>query len=179
MVLFGLGRGNISRRLPLLTHERLKNQLHYDPASGVFTWAAKKQKVKVGSVAGKVRPNGYVEIRVDLISYQAHRLAWLYMTGDWPEADIDHINRNPSDNRFTNLRPATRSQNLCNVVALSSSTTGVKGVDLHKASGKYRARIRAGGRRIELGLFATLDEARDAYATAAKQHHGEFAPTHT
>lgn len=159
----------------MITHERLKSQLRYDPDLGVFTWVAKKQKVKIGAIAGKVRPNGYVEIRVDLVSYQAHRLAWLYMTGEWPGDDIDHINRNPSDNSFKNLRPATRSQNLCNVPALSTSSTGARGVDFHKASGRYRARIRADGRRIDLGLFKTIEDASAAYQEAAAKFHGGFS----
>ncbi|MBF8728892.1 HNH endonuclease [Pseudomonas guariconensis] len=159
----------------MLTYERLREQLTYDPDTGEFRWAVRKQKVKLGSVAGKVKKSGYIEIRLDLVSYQAHRLAWLYMTGKWPQGDIDHINRTPGDNRFENLRVASRSQNLCNVGALATSTTGVRGVDLHKASGKYRARIRANGKRIELGLFETLDEARNAYASARSLHHGQYA----
>lgn len=159
----------------MLTHERLREQLSYDPETGEFRWAARKQKVKIGSIAGKVKKSGYVEIRIDLVSYQAHRLAWFYMRGSWPQGDIDHINRNPGDNRLVNLRDATRSQNLCNVGALSTSATGVRGVDLHKASGKYRARIRANGKRIELGLFTTIDEARMAYAAAQNTHHGQYA----
>ncbi|WP_448120689.1 HNH endonuclease [Pseudomonas veronii] len=131
--------------------------------------------MKIGSTAGKVRPNGYVEIRVDLVSYQAHRLAWLYMTGEWPVGDIDHINRNPSDNSFKNLRQATRSQNLCNVPALSTSSTGCRGVDFHKASGRYRARIRVDGKRLDLGLFNTIDNARAAYQEAAGKFHGGFS----
>ncbi|MNJ58895.1 MULTISPECIES: HNH endonuclease [Pseudomonas] len=162
-------------RTILLTRERLREQLTYDPETGEFRWAVRKQKVKLGSVAGKVKKSGYVEIRIDLVSYQAHRLAWLYVTGQWPQGDIDHINRSPGDNRFVNLREASRSQNLCNVGALSTSATGVRGVDLHKASGKYRARIRANGKRIELGLFATLEEAKAAYAIARDIHHGEYA----
>ncbi|MDU9398106.1 HNH endonuclease [Pseudomonas sp. zfem003] len=160
----------------MLTQKELKKQLSYDPETGVFTWAIRKQKVKLGSTAGKVKPNGYVEIRVNLVSYFAHRLAWLYMTGEWPEHDIDHINRNPNDNRFCNLRMATRSQNLCNVGPRSNSTTGVRGVDFHKATGKFRARIRFDGRRVDLGLFPTLEEAEQAYLSAQKLNHGEFAP---
>ncbi|PPS61017.1 HNH endonuclease signature motif containing protein [Pseudomonas sp. BRM28] len=117
-------------RTILLTRERLREQLTYDRETGEFRWAVRKQKVKLGSVAGKVKKSGYVEIRIDLVSYQAHRLAWLYVTGQWPQGDIDHINRSPGDNRFVNLREASRSQNLCNVGALSTSATGVRGVDL-------------------------------------------------
>lgn len=158
----------------MLTAEILRQQLLYDPETGIFTWRIRKQKVRPGLVAGKTKPNGYIEIRVNRISYQAHRLAWLYMSGSWPDGDIDHINRKPSDNRFCNLRQATRAQNLCNVGALSTSSTGVRGVDFHKASGKFRARIRFDGRRVELGLFESVEEARAAYARARERHHGAF-----
>lgn len=159
----------------MLTQEELKRQLSYDPGTGRFTWMIRKQKVAIGSQAGKTRPNGYREIRINLISYFEHRLAWLYMTGEWPAADIDHINRNPSDNRIENLREASRSENLRNVGPLASSSTRVRGVDFHKASSKFRARIRVSGKRIELGIFATLEEAKSAYQVAAKNLHGEFA----
>ncbi|MEH6483093.1 MULTISPECIES: HNH endonuclease [Pseudomonas] len=158
-----------------ITQEELKRQLCYDPSTGLFTWAIRKPKVKFGAIAGKIKANGYVEIRVNLISYFSHRLAWLYVYGEMPTADIDHINRDPGDNRIDNLRLATRAQNLCNVGALTTSMTGERGVDFHKASGKYRARIRYGGKRVELGLFDSIAKAAAAYKEAAEKHHGEFA----
>lgn len=158
-----------------ITQEELKKQLHYDPETGVFTWAIRKHKVKFGAVAGRTKPKGYVEIRVNLFSYQAHRLAWLYVHGEWPEGLIDHINRNPSDNRIANLRVATYRQNFRNVPVSARSSTGVKGVSPHSKSGKYRAAIRIEGKRLWLGLFNTIDEAAAAYEAAAKAHHGEFS----
>lgn len=159
----------------LITQQELMRQIHYDPASGVFTWAIRKPKVKLGSVAGKLRPNGYREIRVNLSSYFEHRLAWLYVHGVWPEHALDHINRNPSDNRISNLREATQTQNLRNIGPRSNSKTGIKGVSLHRISGKYRAVIRTDGPRLWLGLFDTVDEAAAAYKAAAEKYHGEFA----
>jgi hypothetical protein len=97
-----------------LTQARLKELLHYDPESGAITWASRpSSRVKVGMLAGKVHPTqGYRQVRADKSLYYAHRLAWLYMTGEWPAADVDHINHVRDDNRWSNLRGATRSQNI-------------------------------------------------------------------
>ena len=159
----------------MLTQEELKRQLHYDPDTGIFKWAIRKPKVKFGAIAGKIKPKGYIEIRVNLVSYQAHRLAWLYVYGAWPEGLIDHINRSPGDNRIANLRTASHQQNFRNVPVGRRSSTGIKGVSPHGKSGKYRAAIRVDGRRLWLGLFNTIEEAADAYKTASTIHHGEFA----
>lgn len=159
----------------MITQEELKQQLEYNPNTGIFTWAIRKPKVKFGAVAGRTKPKGYVEIRVNLVSYQAHRLAWLYVHGEWPDGLIDHINRDPADNRIANLRVATHQQNFRNVAASSRSSTGVKGVSPHSKSGKYRATIRVDGKRLWLGLFDTITEAGEAYREAAEVHHGDFA----
>lgn len=161
----------------MLTQEELKRQLSYDPETGVFTWAIRKTRVSIGKIAGKQKKRGYREIRVNLISYQAHRLAWLYVHGEWPKNLIDHINRDPSDNRIENLREATFSQNLRNVGVRSNSSTGVKGVSVHSLSGKYRACIRIDGKKIHLGIFPTVAEAGEAYRKAAEEAHGIFAHT--
>ncbi|MBD1600660.1 HNH endonuclease [Pseudomonas typographi] len=162
-------------RRQMLTQEELKRQLSYDPDTEVFKWAIRKLKVKFGAVAGKTKPKGYIEIRVNLVSYQAHRLAWLYVHGVWPDGLVDHINRNPSDNRIENLRVANHQQNFRNVPVGRRSSTGIKGVSPHAASGKYRAAIRVDKRRIWLGLFSTVEEAAQAYRAASEAHHGEFA----
>ena len=94
-----------------LTAQRLREALHYDPETGVFTWAtAVSSKTVPGARAGNQHIAGYFRIRLDGYSYKAHRLAWLYMTGAWPAECIDHINRNNSDNRFSILREATHKQ---------------------------------------------------------------------
>jgi hypothetical protein len=99
-----------------LTQQRLHELLHYDPSTGAFTWrVAPNRRIIAGSVAGVTETNGYRRIRIDGRQYGAHRLAWLYMHGEFPPNDIDHINRTRDDNRSTNLRAVTRKENMTNV----------------------------------------------------------------
>lgn len=154
-----------------ITHKRLKELLHYDPDTGVFTWAVpRKGTGGVGSVAGRSNPsNKYWEICIDYRRYLAHRLAWLYMTGEWPNEDIDHIDRNRTNNAFRNLREATRSQNLWN--------TGARGTQVNGA--RWQAVISTRGVKSCLGTYDTEQEAHEVYVAAATKLRGEFAPTRT
>ncbi len=104
----------------------------------------------------------------------AHRVIWAMMTGAWPEADIDHINGDRSDNRPANLRPATRAQNAINRKVCSRNSSGFKGVSFHKTDKKWQARIRLGGVRHFLGYFDTPEDAHEAYTRASIEMHGEF-----
>jgi hypothetical protein len=159
-----------------LTAERLRNLLHYDPHTGQFTWLAKARGgVTVGYVTGYRSKRGDIVITVDYVQRKAHRLAWLYMTGEWPKEDIDHKNGNSADNRWVNLREATVSQNLANQRIRSNNTSGFKGVTWDKAKRKWAAQIRVKGRHIHIGRFASAEEAHSAYCDAAKRHFGEFA----
>lgn len=117
---------------------------------------------------------GYIKIKVDGIQYPAHRLAWLYMTGEWPRHDIDHRDMNRVNNRFANLRDATRSQNKANQRAYVGSATGLKGT-YRIAEGRFRSIITIDGKRQHLGYFAIAEEANAAYLIAARQGFGEFA----
>src|SRR5262245_53364654 len=121
-----------------LTQEQLRAALHYDPQTGIFTWrwrATAMQRTntwRAGKPAGCVRPDGYIKIVIDYRPYMAHRLAFLYMTGAWPVGEPDHKNGIPADNRWRNLRPATKSQNNANSKLRSNSTSGHKGIYWHK-----------------------------------------------
>jgi hypothetical protein len=100
----------------MLTAERLRELLHYDPATAC-TWIAKvgpRSGIRIGSIAGRLNSNGHLQISVDGRRYMGHPLAYLYMNGAWPKNLIDHINMDMADNRWCNLRDATHSQNLCN-----------------------------------------------------------------
>lgn len=130
----------------------------------------------MGVPAGCYQPHGYWTITVQGHKYYLHRLAWFYMTGEWPENDIDHIDGVRSNNRFSNLRECTRSQNLRN----KASPTGVvPGVNFNKALGKWGARIHEKRKVIHLGTFATFEEAVAIRKQAEQQHYEGFAPRAT
>lgn len=160
---------------PDLTQERLRELLDYDPETGFFTWVTRRNGIHVGQTAGHVNNHGYVQIRIDGRSYQAHRLAWLWMVGALPTDHVDHINRDRADNRWGNLRLASRSQNMGNRSISRNNTSGVKGVIWHKDAGKWMACIKINGKRRYLGYFLDIDAAAAAYADAARQHFGEYA----
>lgn len=105
----------------------------------------------------------------------ASRLAWLYMTGEWPQHEVDHENRVRDDNRWCNLRQATSSEQKMNTVIRSDNTSGVKGVGWSKRQGMWHARVKAYGVQYHVGYFADLDEARKARDAKAAEIHGQFA----
>lgn len=148
----------------------LKEHLLYDAQTGYFTWLkCNSNRAKVGSIAGSVEPIGYRLIRVVGKKYRAHRLAWFYVYGIFPDSDIDHINCEKDDNRIENLRVATTSQNCANTKARRD---GLKGAFRHRK--KWVARICVSGTNYHLGQFDTEHEAHEVYMAAAKFHFGEF-----
>jgi hypothetical protein len=160
----------------VITHSRLLDLLHYDPSTGVFTRRVQRQKYKAGEVAGKIRPeDGYVIIGIDGRSYVAHRLAWLYVYGEWPPNKLDHKNLIKSDNRIENLRHATQAENTCNAKKRSSNKSGWKGVHWNKNLKKWSASISFKNKRLYLGSFNDVKEAAEAYIFAALEIHGEYA----
>lgn len=160
----------------MLTHEQLLELLTYDVKTGQFFHKknVRGKRIKAGDQAGYV-DGQYMEIGIDRKYYKLHRLAWFYVTGAWPKNDIDHINQDGLDNRFENLREATRAQNRCNVGKTIKNTSGWKGVSWHRAQEKWVARIGVGKKRISLGYFEDIREAAEAYIFAALELHGEYA----
>jgi len=157
-----------------LTQERLKQVLYYEPETGVFTWIADPRvgPKRKGSEAGtgRAHPNGYRQITVDQRSYYAHRLAWLYMTGAWPNDEMDHINGEKSDNSLANLREADSSTNKQNRrLAYRNNKIGLLGVTKHR--GRFRATIRVDGHYKFLGLYSSPAEAQAAYVKAKRAFH--------
>ena len=156
--------------------------LHYDPETGVFTWKIASGKARIGAVAGAVqlnitrKPSSYKRLRIGFngTRYMAHRLAWLYVFGVWPNADVAHINCDALDNRIANLREATRSENQYNHPAPKNNTSGVKGVTWNSASRKWMAQIKTGGRYIYLGEFTTKEAAAAVRHAATMKYHGDF-----
>lgn len=151
-----------------LTQDRLKALVNYAPETGVFTWNMARRRCRPGDKIGCRMKNGYICIRVDDILYTAHRLAWRYMTGEWPSAQIDHINGDRADNRFSNLREATNAQNAQNRKR-KDNKSGFPGV--RRENDKWLAEIKVNyvGRRI--GLFETPEQAHEAYLKAKHELH--------
>jgi hypothetical protein len=156
-----------------LTAARVKEVLEYDPASGVLKWRKTGKGRRLDLVAGSVDRHGYLQTRVDGRIYFNHRLAWLYVYGEWPKNVIDHINGNPADNRIENLRDVCRKTNQENQrkAAASNKTTGLLGASLHSKTGKFVASIQTNRKTVYLGLYKTPDQAHQAYITAKHQLH--------
>jgi hypothetical protein len=156
-----------------ITQSRLKELLHYDQETGIFTWiAVTSTRIFVGDVAGSLdKSDGYVRISIDRKSYKAHRLAWLYVHDEFPPNEIDHINRVTSDNRICNLRSATRSENMHNTSIGINNTSGHVGVSWHKQSKKWMAHIRVNCKKIHLGRFDDINEATAARIAAKQKYH--------
>jgi hypothetical protein len=159
----------------MLTQERLKQCLSYDPETGEFRALMTVGARQAGSVAGSKHPKGYIAITVDGHRQLAHRLAWLYVYGVFPQGDTDHIDGVKTNNRIANLREATRSQNMANLGALKSSKSGIRGVRFYARTGRWVSCIKANGKSVHLGYFATAEGAAQAYREAAIRLHGEFA----
>jgi hypothetical protein len=155
------------RKATEITLEVLKALLRYDPADGAFY----RQD---GTRAGTKRRDGYRQIVIGGRQYLEHRLAWFHETGDWPPHSVDHIDRDRSNNRIANLRPATQSQNGANSKLRADSTSGLKGVTWDKANNKWVAHVMVGRRAKKLGRFKTKEEAHAVYLKAAAEIFGEF-----
>ena len=156
----------------LLTQAELKTLLHYDPDTGVFTNAQDRNpRARKNAVAGHVNSLGYIALQINKRKMYAHRLAWLYMTGYWPDHEIDHINRIRSDNRFCNLRQATSTENKHNTNHRRNNSSGVRGVVWHAARKKWQAQIAANGKSQYLGLYDSFDDAVKARQQAAAKLH--------
>ena len=150
-----------------LTQSRLKELLHYNADTGVFTWLVASRSRKVGQVAGSDN-KGYRLIKIKGKSYRAHRLAWLYVHGKLPDNDIDHINGVRDDNRIANMRDVTNSVNGQNrKLANKGSVTGLLGVS--KSRKGFKSQIRLEGKQVYLGTYLTPEQAY-AVSLAARRH---------
>lgn len=149
--------------------------IQYDPLTGKFIWVEPtSSKIKIGQLAGTKNKDGYIIISVKGNKYFAHRLAWLYMTGEWPSKEIDHRNRVRDDNSWDNLRLATRKEQQGNYSLLKRNISGMRGVSFHKGKQKWRARISTKNGEIFLGYFIDKQEAQNKYTQAAKEYFGDF-----
>jgi hypothetical protein len=159
---------------PTLTAERLRELLHYDPGTGAFT---RKVDVKLrgervaaskGDAAGYLT-DGYLLCRLDGRIYKCHRLAWLYVHGEWPKQQIDHINGVRNDNRIANLRDVSHQLNMQNIKT-SRGASGVLGVNKNGRSG-WQAKITVENKPLSLGTYRTPEAAHAAYLEAKRRLH--------
>ena len=162
-------------RTASLTQSRLKELLLYDPDTGMFTRKVPVPGYLAGSIAGSVSQRGYITIVVDDVSHKAHRLAWLYMKGKHPSKYIDHINGVLSDNRFSNLREATPTNNQQNAVLRKDSTSGIKNVKWYKQLKKWVVEIKVNKKSVHIGYFKNIEDAEQAARLAREKYHGKFA----
>lgn len=165
--------GKVSGDRRVLTAERLRYFVAYMPETGGFVRlvaTGQRGRYKPGSMKEHIKTNGYARVHVDGAMYAAHRLAWLYMHGRWPDGDIDHINGNRNDNRAANLREVTRAENMQNErKARSNNQCGLLGVSPHGSS--WRAQITVNGVSKKLGSFSTPSEAHAVYLKAKRELH--------
>lgn len=172
-----------------LTADYVRQILSYNPDTGEFVWRerprehfknAQAYSAWNSRFAGKSSGNisdGYWQININYRTYQAHRLAWLWMTGEWPNGEIDHIDCVGVNNRFANLREAAHSENMRNARKRADNASGVKGVYWDHRREKWQAQISANNKHFYLGSFDNIEDAAASYSKAARKLHGEFART--
>lgn len=159
-----------------ISHEELKRLLHYDPETGVWTRLIQtNSRCWIGKRADTPYNSNYRRISIDGVYFAAHRLAWFYVTGCWPSALIDHKDRDGQNNRWENLREATKALNAANAKLRRENTSGLKGVSWGKRDGKWRAYISSGGKFFSLGQFDCPAAAHFSYLVEADKHFGKFA----
>ena len=152
-----------------ITQTELKSKLNYDLNTGIFTW------VKNGKIAGYAKKGGYIFIRLPNKLYRAHKLAWLYMYGEIPSMEVDHINGNKHNNAIQNLRLSTSSENKYNAKLRKDSTSKVKGLHWYKKLKKWQINIQVNKKRLHLGYEKDFFEACCVIASARNKLHKEFA----
>jgi hypothetical protein len=180
-----------------LTADFAKKLLAYNPETGEMRWKARSPSMfkggagrysaerccavwnakYAGKLAGTQNDSGYIDIRISRRHHRAHRLAFLIVTGRWPVDEIDHVNLNKADNKWENIREASRDQNLANRPAHRDNSSGFKGVTWHKPSQKWQARLVKDKTTHRLGFFDTAEEAFEAYKFASEKHWGIWART--
>jgi hypothetical protein len=156
----------------ILTQERLRFLMDYDPDTGLFTRKVKVKHQPAGAIVGTSGTRGYLQCNIDGKPYKLHRLAWLYVHGEWPADQIDHINHITSDNRLCNLRVVSCAENHQNRARKTNSASGYLGVTWHKRDRRWQAHLEVNGKAIHLGSYQDLDLA----VAARKQAELKFHP---
>lgn len=161
----------------MICADELREILTYDNMTGVFTRRVMAGHIKAGSIAGNPDKDGYLRVCLKGGYYKCHRLAWLYMYGEWPDGEVDHINGIRTDNRVSNLRVVSRKENMKNAACPKTNTSGFIGVTWDKSRSKWAAKIMVDQKCLNLGRFDSIDEAISARQEAElkyafHQNHG-------
>lgn len=143
----------------ILTQKKLKELLRYNANTGIFTWRRRVGRISAGTIAGTTNDQGYILICIDYQSYRAHRLAWLYMTGDSPLFELDHENHKRADNKWSNIRASSPLDNARNHTQQRNNTSGVTGVRWHARDRRWMALININGKQIHGGSFVDFRSA--------------------
>lgn len=149
--------------------------LRYDPENGILYWTGAQASYLAGQPAGSVNKLGYVMIKTGGRSLAAHRLAWLFHYGLWPEVDIDHVDRNRSNNRICNLRLTSMLQNQMNSAPRRHNTHGWKGITFQPRHKAWLAQITIAGKNHNLGRYKDPRDAAAAYDRRASAEFGDYA----
>lgn len=155
-----------------LSQNRLKELLHYDPDTGIWNWLRKNgtKRPQAGNISNQGRSAGYRRITIDGKSYYSSHLVYLYMTGEFPTGEVDHIDRNRNNDKWNNLRITNHIKNCQNRGIRNDNTSGCSGVSYNRQSKKWKADITVDNKRIYLGKFQTLQEAIEARTFAEKTY---------
>lgn len=153
----------------VITQKELKKILTYNPETGIFVWLKNKGTARAGDYAGYIQ-NGYNVIMINGSNFRSHRLAWLYVYGEWPKEQIDHINHNREDNKLINLREVTHQENLKNITLKKNNKSGIMGVGWIKQNSSWRAYISSNKKWIHLGSFNDKFEAICARKSAERKY---------
>lgn len=156
-----------------LNHERVLKLFNYNPNTGEITRRVSRGPKKAGSIVGYKRNDGYIAVEINSCAYLIHRLIWFMITQQWPSL-IDHVDGDPTNNKWDNLRLCNSQENSFNRGMFNTNTSGVKGVHWHKQAGKWQVGLRLDGRYKSLGLYKDLELAELAIREAREKYHKEF-----
>lgn len=155
-----------------LTADRVRELFNYDSHTGLLSRRVSRKIKNPSTKIGWKTKEGYLRLSIDKRCYYAHRIIWLWITGYWPNNEIDHINCQHDDNRIVNLREVDSRMNKENLRGpRSDNKCGLLGVHLRNDTNKYEAKIKAGDKRISLGSFKNKEDAYNAYLSAKRKHH--------
>ena len=164
-----------AEKVSAITQDQVRHAFDYNPETGILRWKnSLSARASNGSVAGRPDKDGYLMVGLFTLTLKVHRVIFLYMTGSFPKYEVDHINNDPSDNRWSNLRESTRRQNCRNTSLGQRNSSGVKGVSWRSKYSNWRAFIVYEGVFIHLGVFEDLREAESAVRAKREELHGEF-----